>query len=84
MNQSQGKSQHSTMKYIGDTMIKGGHIVEKTKTGPLSKIVVYVVIGLMAVFVIIAIFYGVSYCPKLYTAGKRNAPNMDESCEYPI
>lgn len=60
-------------------MIKGGNIIGKIKTGPFSKIVVYVVIGLMAVFVIIAIFYGASYCPKLYTTGKRNAPNTDES-----
>ena len=78
MNQSQGESQQSTMKYLGDTVIKGGHI-GTTKTGPFSKIVLYTVVGLMAVFVIIAVFYGVSYCPKLYNTGKRNAPNTDES-----
>lgn len=79
MNQSQRESQQTTMKYITDTVIKGSHIIGKTETGPFSKIVFYTVVGLMAVFVIIAIFYGVSYCPKLYNTRKRNAPNTDES-----
>ena len=79
MNQSQRQSQQTTMKYIGDTVIKGSNIIGTTETGPFSKIVFNTVVGLMAVFMIIAIFYGVSYCPKLYNAGKRNVPNTDES-----
>lgn len=79
MNQSQRESQQTTMKYIRETVIKGRNIIGTTETGPFSKIVLYTVVGLMAVFVIIVIFYGVSYCPKLYNAGKRNAPNTDES-----
>ena len=83
MNQSQDKSKSSTMKYIENTMIKRSQFIGTTETGPAHRthtsIVFYIVVGLLAVFVIIATFYGVTYCPKLYVKGKRNTPNTDES-----
>lgn len=83
MNQSQDKSKSSTMKYIENTVIKKSQFIGTTETVPAlrihTSIVFYIVVGLLAVFVIIAIFYGVSYCQKLYAKGKRNTTNIDGS-----
>lgn len=85
MNQSQWESQQSTVKHTGYTMIKGSQIIGTTETGPVSTIhtsvVFYIIVGLMTVFVVIAILYGISYFPKLHTKGKRNAPNINESVD---
>ena len=85
MNQSQGESKQSTVKHTGNTMIQGSQIIGTTETGPVSRIhtsvVFFMILGLMTVFVIIPILYGVSYFPKLHTNGKRNEPNINESFE---
>ena len=85
MNQSQGESQQSTVKNTENTMIQGVQIIGTTETGPVSRthtsVVFYIIVGLMTVFVIIAILYGVSYFPKLHTNGKRNEPNINESVD---